>query len=135
MNYQIIILVLIFIFIIIVILFRLTAKRGKEMSDVQKKKLSEISSAKAKILQIGKSIVQGRNGIVIVKLRIEIISDREPAYSVSTVWKVQQANLSQIQPGQFVSVKIDQENEKLIYPNEGWAEFSRLYWEAWVDKK
>ena len=133
MNYQI--LLLIIIVIIAVFVFRWIAKRGKSISDAQKELLSRSRPAKAKILQIGKSFVQVRNGIVVVKLRLEIMSQETPTYSVSTVWKVPQANLSQIQPGQIVSVKIDPDNDKLIYPNESWAEFSKIYWEAWVERK
>ena len=110
-------------------------RRGKKLLDEQNRVLQNSRRAKARIIEIGKSVVQVRNGTVIVKLRMDVMQNELTEYGTSTVWEVTQANLSQIQPGQIVSIRIDPENNKLIYPNVGWAKFSRTYHSAWIKDK
>jgi hypothetical protein len=110
-------------------------RQGKRILEEQNARLARSQPAQAKVLEIGKSIAQVRNGTTIVKLRIEVMPANTDTYPVTTVWEIQQAALSQIQPGQYVAVKIDADDNQIIYPNVGWAEFSKIYWETWVKEK
>ena len=45
------------------------------------------------------------------------------AYQTITSWLVQTQAVSNIQPGSSISVKIDAEDPRIIYPNVRWAKF------------
>lgn len=109
--------------------------QGNKAAAAQRAREARAARASASILQIGKSSPRPRQGSTVVKLRLEVHPPAAEAYQVSTVWDVQQANLSQIQPGQKVSVKIDAEDAQRVYPNESWASFAPMHWEAWVKDK
>ncbi len=111
------------------------ARQGKRGVAEQEARLARSRSARARVLQIGKSVAQVRNGTVIVKLRVEVMPDGADAYPVTTVWEVQQASLPQLQSPQGVAVKIDADDAQMIFPDVSWAEFSRIYWRAWVKGK
>jgi hypothetical protein len=111
------------------------SRRGKRLLAEQNARLARSQPAQAKVIQIGKSVTQEENGIVVVKLRVEVAPSGKPAYQATTVWEIQQGSLSQIQPGQSVAVKVDADDTQIIYPNVGWAEFSKTYWQAWVKNK
>lgn len=52
-----------------------------------------------------------------VDLRLEVESPSGENYQVRTAWLVDEDVMPQIQPGAMVSVKIDVEDPKIIYPN------------------
>jgi hypothetical protein len=53
------------------------------------------------------------------------------AYEATTVWKVQQTAIPRVQADQSLTVRIDADDKTIIYPADGWAEFSKVYWSAW----
>lgn len=114
---------------------RRLAQQGKQIEAEQAARLAQAQRAKAVVVQLGKSVAQTRNGTVIIKLRLEVTPPNAPMYPVTTVWEVAQANLPQIQPHQTVTVKIDAADPHKIYPAMNGAEFSELYWGAWVKEK
>lgn len=61
-----------------------------------------------------------------VDLRLEVEAPSGEKYQVKTAWLVDEDVMPQIQPGASVSVKIDVEDPKIIYPNmpgvEYWVE-------------
>jgi hypothetical protein len=44
-------------------------------------------------------------------------------YLAHTTWLVEAAQMSMLQPGQELSVKIDQQDPKIVYPNNNWAKY------------
>lgn len=132
-------LVLAIVGVIVVICFILgfwwLSQRGKRVLAEDQARLARSRTAQAKVLQIGKSVTQEGNSTVVVKLRLEVMPPGAAVYGATTVWEVQQGSVSQIQPERLVAVKIDAEDTQIVYPNVGWAEFSKIYWRAWVKEK
>jgi hypothetical protein len=127
--------VVMLVLVLFVLVFWRIVQGGKRMEAEQKNRLARSLPAKAKVLQIGKSVTQVKLGTVVVKLRLEVTPQGAAAYQVTTVWEIQQAALAQIQQDHWVPVKVDADNPLVIYPNVAWAEFSNLYWKAWTKNK
>ena len=58
-----------------------------------------------------------------VELRLQVQSPSGSTYEANTAWLVDTAILPQLQPGQFVSVKVDSQDPRTIYPNISGAEY------------
>jgi len=58
-----------------------------------------------------------------VDLRLQVQPPQGEPYQAQTVWHVSTGMLSQLQPGQQISIKIDRDNPERIYPNMQGAEF------------
>lgn len=58
-----------------------------------------------------------------VSLRLQVKQQDGRTYQAATTWIVNLANLAQVQPGQSVSIRIDREDPRRIYPNAPWAAF------------
>ena len=117
-----------------VLLFRYMSKQGEKIVADHAAHLARCKSAKARVLQLGKSVSQVRNGTVTLKIRLEIQPSDAPSYETSTVWEVPQTALVQLQPEQVVPVKIDPDDPQRVYPTLSGARFSEIYWSAWVQK-
>jgi hypothetical protein len=111
------------------------SRGGMRMQAEQKARLARSQPAKARVLQVGKSVNQENQNIVVVKLRLEVTPTDAAAYPVTTVWEVQPGALGQIQQDRWIDVKVDADDAQMIYPNVDWAEFSDLYWQIWVKDK
>lgn len=114
--------------------FRAIVRSGKRQMEAQRTRFEAAKPAQARVLQVGKSVAQVRNGTVIVKLRLEVSAAGSASYGVSTVWEIQQTAIPQVQAGQVLSVRIDADDQRIIYPAAGWASFDRLHWDAWVNR-
>lgn len=69
------------------------------------------------------AILADATGTVRAELSLLIQPPDGEAYPASSVWRVDIAALSSVQPGQSVSVKIDQLDPQIIYPNVSWARY------------
>ncbi len=78
--------------------------------------------ATATVLSIGDSSTANGYGGVDVELRLQIMPFGRSPYKVRTVWSVEPAALSKIQPGSTVAIKIDRDHPRKIYSAEEWAE-------------
>ena len=58
-----------------------------------------------------------------VDLTLQVQPPQGDSYIARTSWRVSLPLLSQFQPGQSISVKIDQKDPKVIYPNQPGAEY------------
>lgn len=58
-----------------------------------------------------------------VDLRLEVCSPGGGTYMADTIWEVDPVMLSQLQPGESISVKIDVEDPSKIYPNMSGATY------------
>jgi len=83
--------------------------------------------ASATILSLHGGIVTGEMGGVSNRARYELRLKVNPPggepYLTRTTWLVEVAQMSMLQQGQQLSIKIDQEDPSIIYPNVGWAKF------------
>jgi hypothetical protein len=132
MDNQVYLPVVIVVLILFWLGFRKLIRGGQRMQVEQKARIARSEPARAKVLQIGKSVIQQKRGTVIVKLRLGVHRQNLEVIQLTTVWEIQQGALAQIQQGGWVEVRIDPDDARIIYPNEHWAEFSKLEWETWV---
>lgn len=93
---------------------------------VKTKRLQKALAAQATVVQVGQSRNTQGQGAIWVRLCLEVAPPSGAPYQVTVPWEVQPTAISQIQAGKKVSVKIDRENPKIIYPRVNWAEFSWL---------
>lgn len=61
--------------------------------------------------------------VVPVELRLLVQPPEGESYQAVTTWLVDSDAVAQVQPGQSLSVKIDQQDAQLIYPNVSWATY------------
>ena len=83
--------------------------------------------ASATIMSMQGGIITGDMGGVSnwasYKLSLEVNPPGGEPYLARTTWLVEVAQMSMLQQGQQLSVKIDQEDPTIIYPNVGWARY------------
>ena len=75
------------------------------------------------ISAISHPIPTSTRSVTKVTLRLQVQSPSGSTYEANTAWLVDTAILPQLQPGQPVSVKVDPENPRLVYPNMSGAEY------------
>ena len=96
------------------------------LSDVEKRQRQAIWGG-ATVINIRRPPQAGEalqaSGRLRVELRLEINVPSGQPYQAATAWLIDAAALPQVQPGQALSVKIDAQDQQVIYPNAGWAEF------------
>jgi hypothetical protein len=92
---------------------------------------AEHREAMARAIWAGAKILTAQNeggaammhtGKTHVRLWLEVTPPEGKPYEVAATWRVDLGMLPQFQSGQTVSVKIDRDNPKKIYPNMGGVE-------------
>jgi hypothetical protein len=63
----------------------------------------------------------GLGGMVRVALEMEVHLPGTPLYSAKTAWLVEQEALEYVEMGKEISLKVDPQDPKYIYPNGPWA--------------
>jgi hypothetical protein len=63
----------------------------------------------------------GLGGMVRVTLELEVHLPGTPHYSATTTWLVEQEALEYVETGKEISLKVDPQDLKYIYPNGSWA--------------
>ena len=63
----------------------------------------------------------GLGGMVRVVLELDVHLPGTPHYTATTTWLVEQAMLEFVEMGKDISLKVDPQNLKFIYPNGSWA--------------
>ncbi|MBI4732019.1 MAG: hypothetical protein HY781_07830 [Chloroflexi bacterium] len=83
--------------------------------------------ASATIVSARGGIIGGGEGGVSQWARYELSLEVTPPggapYHARTTWLVEVAQMSMLQQGQQLSVKIDQQDPKTVYPNASWAKY------------
>ncbi len=59
-----------------------------------------------------------------VELRLEVQPPGSEKYQANASWLVEDYAINQIQPGASLSVKIDQQDPKIVYPNMNGAKYN-----------
>lgn len=101
-------------------------KIGKDAERL-KARVAQAHSAEARVIQVGRSLLQKHQGTTNIRLRLEVTPKDRPPYQTTVTWDVEQAAIPKVQEGKQVAVKIDVENPKIVYPRVGWAEFNWVY--------
>jgi hypothetical protein len=65
----------------------------------------------------------GAAGWARYELSLEVTAPGGAPYQASANWMVEVTQLSMLQPGQQLSVRIDQQDPSIIHPNAAWAKF------------
>ena len=65
--------------------------------------------------------VAGLGGMVRVALELEVHLPGTPHFTATTTWLVEQEALEYVETGKEISLKVDPQDLKYIYPNGSWA--------------
>ncbi len=68
-------------------------------------------------------ILHDSRGLALVRLHIEVNAPDSKPYSTNVSWLVDVGMLGQIQAGQPLSLKVDIDDPKRVYPNAHWADY------------
>ncbi|MCU0848846.1 MAG: NADH-quinone oxidoreductase subunit C [Spirochaetes bacterium] len=79
--------------------------------------------ANASIIKSEAGIPEQGGGTARVKLLLNILSDPDKPYTASTVWLVDITAIDYLKQGGEISVKIDADDPKIIYPGASWARY------------
>ena len=115
----------------IVLFFR---KIGKDAERL-KARVEQATPAEAKVIQVGRSLLQKNQNTTNIRLRLEVTPKDRPPYQTTVTWDVEQAAIPKVQEGKQVPVKIDVENPNIVYPRVGWAEYYWVYSETEAKKR
>jgi hypothetical protein len=63
----------------------------------------------------------GLGGMVRVMLDLEVHLPGTPFFTATTTWLVEQEALEYVEMGKEISLKVDPQDSKYIYPNGSWA--------------
>ncbi|MCX6034329.1 MAG: hypothetical protein NTV38_05040 [Chloroflexi bacterium] len=63
----------------------------------------------------------GLGGMVRVTLELEVHLPGTPPFTATTTWLVEQEALAYVEMGKEISLKVDPQDLKYIYPNGPWA--------------
>lgn len=124
-------LALIVIFAIAVVVIVLLSQRQKLAADQERmqgfiKRQESAVWASAMIVSARGGVVGSETGVsqwARYELSLQVTPPNGETYSAHTAWLVDVAQMSMLQQGQQLSVKIDQQDPKIIYPNASWAKY------------
>ena len=112
---------------LVFLLFWQRSARGERMLEEQRERIERARGAQAKIIAVGSSKANRDDGVVIVRLNLEIFPNNlQPSFKTSTVWEVEPAMIGEIAAGKTLAVKFDSEDRTQIYPTAPWAKFNFL---------
>jgi hypothetical protein len=63
----------------------------------------------------------GLGGWVRVKLELEVHMPGTPMYPASATWLVEEEALEYVETGKEISLKVDPQDQKYVFPNGPWA--------------
>jgi hypothetical protein len=112
--------------LVFLLIWRISAS-GERMLEEQRERIERARKAQAKILAVGSSKANRNDGVVIVRLNLEVFPNNlQPSFQTWTVWEVEPAMIGEIAAGKTMAVKFDGEDETQIYPTAPWAKFNFL---------
>ncbi len=82
--------------------------------------------ASATIVSVRGGIIGSEAGVsnwARYELSLEVTLPGGASYPARTTWLVEISQMSMLQQGAQVSVKIDQQDPKIVYPNASWAKY------------
>jgi len=114
--------------IAVIIIFIWLGRGRKKMfayADDLKQRQQRAHALNARIVKAGPGI-QGGDVRRIVFFEFEIL-DSSNHYKAEAAWFVDTFSFSKAQPGEVISVKVDADNPKIIYPDIEWAVYAEGY--------
>lgn len=113
--------------LVIFVFFMYASKSGQKMLDKQAERQKNAEPGEAKILESKKYLLSGRTGGSQYQsfiFKLEVSSRFKSPYITECVWEVQPMSVPSLQDGMKVNVKIDRDNENIIYPSIPNVEYS-----------
>jgi hypothetical protein len=135
MTLSLIILIMFIIMVTIAIAAVLfTVKQHRTQGEQARQRVKDYLARQASAVWASAILINARDGIAgggeggvsnraRYELSLEVTPPGGTPYQARTTWLVEVAQMSLLQPGQQLSVKIDQQDAKIIYPNASWAKF------------
>jgi hypothetical protein len=111
----------------IVLFFLFTSKSGAKMMKGREEKLARAEKAAAKILgssPVGLSGTGHGGHYQAYKFTLEVSNQYKSAYKAESVWEVYPMGAPKVQPGMEINVKIDADDNNIIYPLADGISFS-----------
>jgi hypothetical protein len=118
--------IVIFLIVVAVVVALFWRKVSRDVAKIEAR-IEAAIPAQAKVVAVGRSHTQKNQGNVVIHLRLEVRPPQGEPYQVRTVWVIDPASIPKVQEGQRVAVKIDQEDNNIIFPRVPWAEYSWTY--------
>lgn len=120
--------IVIFAIAVVVVLLSQRQKLAADQERVQGflKRQESAVWASAMIISVRGGVVGSETGVsqwARYELSLQVTPPNGETYSTHTAWLVDVAQMSMLQQGQQLSVKIDQQDHKIIYPNASWAKY------------
>lgn len=111
-----------------------TVSQHRQQGSQAQQRATDFVARQASAVWAGATIVNVRGGIIgggeggvsswaRYELSLEVTPPGGAPYLTRTFWLVEVAQMSMLQQGAQVSVKIDQQDPKIIYPNASWAKY------------
>ena len=112
---------------VIVIFFIFTSKSGAKMLAEREARFAKAEKAKAKIIgchPVGMSGTGNGGRYQAYEFTLEVWSEYKAAYRAKTVWEVYPMGAPKVQEGMELNVKIDSEDNNIVFPIADGVAFS-----------
>jgi hypothetical protein len=119
--------VLVSVFVLIALFFYYASKSGAKMEKERDAKLSRAEAGKAKIIgfnMVGLRGTGSQGEYQAYRFTLEVTSAYKSAYQTRSVWNVFPMGAPKVQEGSEVDVKIDADDQTVIYPIVQGVEYS-----------
>lgn len=111
------------IFLVSLVLLGLAFWFQENASKDELKRFKQASPAKARIIEIGTSIVGKADSRISAALRFEIVPESGKTYKARSPWVIEPEHLGQIRVGESIAVKIDAKKQNIVFPDVAWAHY------------
>ena len=102
-------------------------RQGKKMLEEHKSRINKAVKARAKIIGISLGSMSGRGehgNYRVYEITMEVFPNNGTQYKAKSNWEVYDMGIPAVQEGKEISIKIDSQDQKIIYPNSQWIEYS-----------
>lgn len=116
------------VIVIVCILYfmRRSFKKNARYSEELKRKINSAVPATAVVLSATQGITSGDINRII-HLKFKISNSFGAPYEANTTWFVNTLHFDKIREGNSIMVRVDADNQNIIYPAESWGRFTSGY--------
>lgn len=115
------------VFLVLFLFFAFASKAGGKMIKERQEKISRAESGKATIIGYSTEGLRGTGSgghFQAYKFTLEVSSEYKSTYKTTAVWEVYPMAIPALQEGKEVNVRIDADDQNIIYPNMPSVEYS-----------
>lgn len=100
---------------------------GEQQMAEQKARIARAAPAQATVVSSRVTSTFQDGSMAFVQLQLQVTPSSGVQYAAKTEWEINIGSIPLVQPGESVAVKVDMADHGRIYPDVGWASFSRAY--------